>query len=629
MKELNTPLSISELLAFHDAVYSFFSEKWRTIERNEGRLKADNWTDKQKKDIKGQGRIPFSMPVNASFIRRIVGSQRNSRQGWRVEAATNPEAEIPAEIGGILLRDYERKNNMKYIESDVFEDGIGKSFGVDKFRIDYSTGLPVIKNEKIDIKNIVWDINDSSYSIEKPQFVAEIERKYRYELEKEYDLIDGTGDASGSLMGRGKIDYYCTGSGDYQIIALFHHYQRVKKTRYKIMFKNFIGLPGFESFTSKKFTNRADAEKVIHNLEFIYAANSVPFDGEAEIQDIQEFVYDYYKFNYNQILEYEETNLEFHPYNFYFSMRVGNDWVSLMDIMSSPQIFIDKMYQQMDHSMRKELKNVLEMDVNRLANGETPTSAARKAGKTGGIIFKKGERVLDVVESRGFNPQYLQVLGVIGQLIADITGGNNVNGLKESANESGRAVALRQQQGKMSNYYFLDNFERYKVSKGWKLLKLSQKYDTAKKILKVAGSELSDEMIQILQENGIYSQSKRSKYGFIKVNDPENALTFLKDADLELVIDTAPMTDYEKLTKLNQMLDAERLDPTLTQLPSWQAKKLEVMDLPKSLIQDLKKERLELMQSQQAFQQQQLNLEKAKVLAGMKDGVNLKEEVKK
>jgi len=608
----NTPLSLQQLLQYHDAVSSDFMQKWEQGYINEGRLKADNYTADMKAKIQLQDRIPYSMPVAVSALQRISATQKQSRVSWKVEASSDPNDEVPAEVGTIVMRDYERREDMAHKESDVFDNGIGVSFGADKFEIVNEFGQDKIKNRKVDTFNLVWDLNDKSYSLDNVQFIAEIERIPYKDLKAMGYEVEGATDTYGTLEGRAVIDYYGVGDPDDRIISVFHHYHRTEKKYYVVLFsdpkKLFVEADGvtslFNGVVIKKTRNRKEAETLKKDIEMVYALNG--FDANEdnglsiETQSVTE--YDYYKFTYNKLLEYKETGETFHPYNLYFAIKVANDWISLLDFMESPQLFTDRLWSQIDYSFKTELKNVMEMNVNALAEGETADTAAKKASKTGGVIRKKGyQRIFETVQTTGFNPQYMSVLNILQQTLRDTMGGGNALGLQESASESGRAIALRQQQGKLVAFLFLDNFNRYKEAKGKKLLELIKKYDTTQRVIKIIGGALTDEMAQFLMANGAINPSQTSNNLYLKTN---TGVTSLQNKDLDLVIDSVPMNDYERQAKLDMYSIAEKNMPQLLQSPTWMQIKLDALDIPKADRQKLMQETQALQQQQQAMLQQ-------------------------
>jgi hypothetical protein len=594
-KQIETPMSLSQLHSFHNAVSTTFMDKWDKIARNESRMKADNWTSEQKAKFELQDRIPFSMPIAVSALHRVSAVQKQSRQSWKVEAASDPNDEVGAEIATIVMRDYERKNDMAHLESDVFDDGVGISFGVDKFEIENEFGIDKITNRKVDNLNFVWDLNDLTYELKKPLFVAEIERLTKGELESQgYELINED-DTFGSLHGRPEINYWGA-SLDTGTVSLFHHYQLTKKTYYYLLFKDSQKLFNFSNIVAKKSRNKKEINELKTQIELFYAMSGFDSKDELSVETKEAFEYDYYKFTYNQILEYEETGLEFHPYNVYFSIKVANDWISVLDFMSSPQIFMDRIWSQIDYSLRSELKNVYELNVNALASGETAESAMKKVSKTGGVVQKKGyEKIFDVVQSQGFNPQYMQVIGIMQQATTDIMGGANSQGLKESSAESGRAVALRQEQGKLVSFLFLDNLTRYKEAKGKKLLELVKRYDTTERVIKVIGGEMNEQMMQFLSQGGYVQQSVTSNNMFLRIN---KGIASFQNADLDLVVDTAPMSNYERAAKLDQYVVAEQNMPSLINSPTWQQEKLKLLDIPQM-------SRAKILQEMQMMQQMQ------------------------
>jgi hypothetical protein len=233
--------------------------------------------------------------------------------------------------------------------------------------------------------------------------------------------------------------------------------------------------------------------------------------------------------------------------------------------------------------------------------------------KTGGVIHKKGlEPVFTPIQSQGFNPQYMQIVGIMQQSLTDMLGGANSQGLKESSAESGRAVALRQEQGKLVAFLFLDNLTRYKEAKGNKLLSLIKKHDTTERIIKILGGDLDQSMMMFLQQSGSLQQSQTSGNAFLTVN---RGVTSFQNSDLDLVVDTSPMNAYERASKLDQYAVAEQNMPSLVNSPTWQMQKLDLLDVPKM-------DRIKIMNEMAQFQEQQLALQQAEINNQRADSIN-------
>ena len=643
-----TPLDLAGLLALHDTVGPDFMDKWAEGTKNEGRVLAENWSDDQEKDIKKQGRQPYSMPVNASYLQRISATQKQSRQGWKVDSSVDPNDEVKARIADMQLQDFERQNDLKHIESEVFDDGINLSFGADKFDVDYSKGYPCVINKKIDYRNLVWDINDVDYSLTNTLFIAEIEKKYKFEMEAEgYDVSSGTNTTS-ALIGRHKNEYYSTRdkaypdieSTPFEIVSVFHHWQRVYRDFHCVLFKDTAGLFKLEDVMVAKFESRSKAKGYIKDLKLAYHAQGLEWidakgEPQAEIVVKTERRYDYYKFYYNEILDYQKGELEEHPYNIYFAIRSASNWTSLMSFMSSMQLFMDRLWSQIDHSFMKELKEVLEMDTSNLADGMTKSKAITTASKTGGVIPKKGPGPLfNEVPTSGFNPQYMQTISVMTDYMSQMLGGANFQGSQESASESGRAVALRQKQGSLIASLFLDNLARYKKAKGKKLLYWLSKYDTTQRVIRVMGGELTDEEKQVLSEQDLYQPGKMDDTtGYMTINKPGVGISFLKNAQFELEVTEVPLTETQKQAKLMDAIQAEKIDPMLQASITWRMYKLDLLGINKNIREQLKKEivanakaQAEASKRAEDREDAKLNLDKAKVI---QDSVKIKNDQKK
>ena len=182
------------------------------------------------------------------------------------------------------------------------------------------------------------------------------------------------------------------------------------------------------------------------------------------------------------------------------------------------------------------------MNVNALAESETPESAIRKAGKTGGVIqTNTNELAIQAVPSKGINPQWIQIVTIMQSFIEDFAGGRSFQALGEGAAESGRAINLKKQQGALVAALMLDNLSRWKQSIGELALWMISEFDTAERQMKIQGDELTPEMLQLLQQDGVFTPSQiDSQKGFLTINS--GGIPSLKDADFELVITESALT---------------------------------------------------------------------------------------
>jgi hypothetical protein len=263
------------------------------------------------------------------------------------------------------------------------------------------------------------------------------------------------------------------------------------------------------------------------------------------------------------ILEYEKTSLPSFPIKIFKCFHFEDDFWSFMDMLKSPQIFMDRLFSQMDYTFGTDIKNVYQLNVNALAEGVTPEQATTIIKKTGGVVpTQSNEPAIQAIQSKGINPQWMQVAQIMQQFVEDFAGGRSFQGLSEGSGESGKAINLKKQQGTLVAFLMLDNLSRWKKSMGELALWMIKEFDTAERQIKIQGDELSPEMLELLQNNGIFSPSSINQdQGFVSVN--QGGIPFLKDAEFELVVSEASLTSSEKEFKFFSMLEAGRSMPLL------------------------------------------------------------------
>lgn len=613
-KELNTPFTAQQLYNFHQSVSGWFQEKWSNAEENERYKRGRNWTEAEQAEIEGQGRQAFSIALIPTKLNQFLASQRRNRTSFRVLAAEDPNDEIKAEIATIMLRDVEKRSNFKYLESDVYDSGLSIAYGVfevvkekDKFYND------VISVKEVDYKNFVWDINAVEYTKRDAAFMAKVDRMYRHQFEAIYGVQKDMLPGDDFSFGRPKYDYFLVidknGNRAMDLVSVITHYQKVRRKYYCVVFDDNMQLIEGGVF---KFRTKDEAETKLNELKWAYIDKGVPIPSGEIVEEEKEGI-DKYVFTYQGVLEYEETDLEDYPFTVYTSFSFKNEFWTLTDLLKSPQKWIDRLFAQIDYAFGKDIKNAIEINVNALAENETPESAIQKI-EDGTPIFVKGGGAITSVKTDGANPQWMLMAQTMQQLVEDMSGGRSFQGLKESAGESGRAISLKQQQGELISALFIDNLFRAKKDLGEKLLWWMAKYDTAQRVIKVGGGEIAPEMAQMLQGQGSYQPSLQTpNAGYVTVNS--GGISFLNDMSYELLVSEDMLSETAKEKRMQQMMLAEQANPMLAQLPSWQEVKLSTLDIDYVTRQKILGEMQQMKQRQDAMAQEQMNLEKAKVLA--------------
>lgn len=622
-----TPLTYSDLVQLHTDILPVFSPSWERGEENERYVKYGHWSKKQKDEIE-KTRQAYSFALIANKINTICALQRSSRTGFRVEAAQDPNDEIKAELATIEMRDFERRTSFKYVESETFTQGVGVDYGAVEVYLDHDKDYNTVVNTRpLDYRLVVWDSNSRDYLLKDALFVAKRRPRYRKDMREDFGpIVDriSVGDMF-TANARPTINYFIResrdGNTDYDLITEITHYQRVKRTYYCALFDDHLNLNGkLGSRAVGKYRNRKEAEEKIREMKIPYLSIGQKAPANEVIRKVEDKL-DKYVFTLVGILSYEETDLDADqcPIVVYRSFHLQDDWWTMTDLLKDPQIFLDRLISQIDYSLGTDVKNAYEINVDVLADKETPESAQRKLMKSGGTIFKRGpEPAVTPIVSTGAKQQYFQLASIMQEFVEDLGGGRSFSGLKDQSNESGKAIALKQSQGQLITELFIDNLIRWKQQVGQVVLDWIGKYQTAERTIKVAGNTIEPEIKQLLMEKKLYQESSRSSTaGFAYVNQEGNPDSYLADARLELVISEGELTETDADQKLLQLLAYQKA--TGAPLPPDVVLQFIKMDasLKNKLIKAFQQQMQaaqEQAQQVQGMEQEKLNIEKARLL---------------
>ena len=621
----NAVLSHTQLIQMHSQVLPKFEQIWAEGERNESRWMGDNWSQSQRAKIRRQRRQAYSLAILASKLRYISATQKQLRTSYVVEPVSDPNDEIKAQLATLQMKAVENRSNAKYVDSHTFESGLAIKYGVRKVGMDTSSIMPRVKSYSIDWKNFVWDLNAREYDIKKDAlFEAEVEKLPRIYLERVYGKENISGIASqahSSFSGRNKLSYYvnfikdASAPNPYDMISLFKHCQKTTRTFYYVLFQDTAQQHDLNSPVIGKYKTEAEAHEVLRELNVTNAMEGLPEEGEVIERD--EVRIDYYEFTYNKTLYFEETDWEMFPYDVYFAMKFEDKFASYQDFLNDPQLIIDRMWAQIDYSMGKDIKNVYEGNAKALDPSETKQSAESKASETGGIIWTKGgnQPIFRAIESQGANPQWINAIQLMVTYLEDMTGGRTFKGGTEGTNQSGKAISKLQEAGSVMVSAFLDSFNQFKKAHGENILWWIREYENEEDTIKVSGGALSPQMQQLLQEEGLFEPSKKNDgTGFVTLN--QGGISYLKDAEVELLVREEGMTETMREKRYGQLKEAGRDNPLLLQSPTYNSLLMEAMDLGHQdkekitqEIEELRKQQQELAENAQRIEQEKNQLQ--------------------
>lgn len=610
----NTPLNLNDLTLLVEATrQGYFDELIKRGEKNEGLLQADHWSDEDKKDFEAQNRTPYSMPIAAHKINTVCAEQRKSRSGFQVEALSDVNDEPKAEIATMRLRDIETRNQLKFKESDTFLSGVGVIFGAMKQFMKMSEdGLNMLHFQELDYKNVFWDRNSREYERNDGVFAGEIKYMYRKDIVDEYGVDVAKNLAAGDnfLSSRGKMSYWIkpnkAGNIDLDVITVIELY-------YKTIRDNYVVLVRGEKVLETEDKKEADEIKGTYLVEALGDLSIE--DPMVEVVQVPKPRFDKYCFTLTDLLEYEKTDLPFHPYSIYQAFSFKDKIWSLMCLLKDPQLFYDRLIAQIDYSFGIEMKNVYEVVMNQVADGLTIEEVMDRVRNNIAIpVNTKG--AINPLPFQGANPQWIQTLQIFQGLAEDIGGGRSFSGLEDSPGEPGIAIQLKKMQGELITMLFVDNLHRWKRDLGTKALWHLKKYDTAPAVIKIHGGSISEELMGLLQEEQIFVPSKmKPGSGYLKINQG-SPLSYIYDADLELTVTEAELSETQRQSRFAELMMFAKVYGA-PPVEAWLENSPMSYTMKQKMIEYFKQQ--QMVQAQAA--QEEANLEKAKVLISDKGQV--------
>jgi len=641
---IKTPIDIQTLIQIHDGAIDYFTKLWKRGIENERYYSADPFTDEQKREYALQDRIPFSISSIPQKLNSIISIERNSRVSLKAKVIIDPDdisddpqqqqqlfqKEVKANLATLRLKMIESLNSAEYKYSDIFASGVAMIYGAAKIYTDTNrNGEDTIKLKDIDYQNLLWDVNSVEYEHNDAQWMAEKRYMYRIDVERLYGKQAAQnlsiGDAA-MRWGRKKHQYYVNynknGNSDLDLLTVLEHYHKELRIYHAVLFGGTI-----VSMERKK----EDAEKTLRMLQIPYFKSGQDLP-PADIIEVPRLMLDKYMFTYTDVLEYEETDMELFPYSIYQAFQFKSKIWTMTDILKSMQQLANRLLAQIDYAFGVDIKNVYEIVLPALeGTGLTPEEAIRMVKEEGYIpVMQPGALV--PVKSQGMNPQWAQIMNTMLTMIDEIGGGKAFSGTMSASHTSAKAVNALVMQGQLLTSAFIDNRNRFLQDLGNKTMWFMKKYDNSPYVMKVEGGALTPEMLQLLQQDQMYSQSQENpQSGYLKVN--QNGKNYLDDSNFELEIIEESVSDSKREIEFSEMSQMEQADQDLLLSPTWRKKKIEKIrsityEDRERVIQEIeqaKQQQQQQAQAQQQFAQQQMqdksNMDKAKILLNDKEGM--------
>ena len=578
---------LADFVQLHEKAATEFNTRfWTSGEENKRYRKGNHWSAKETEEIESQDLIAYSLPISATKINVNVSQQMANRNEWRA-LGRGREDELNAEIKTALFKFVDDANDFENVESDVYADATGTKYGVVKRYTDYrknAKGDIILK--RIPYNQVMWDLNCKDYNIPKfASWMEEYEFFSRQQLKEMYpdkaEFLDGVADSEFRITTEGEpliTNWYRTDRG-LQMCKRVTHYQR----RYRTVNVNYMSDGTIE--TSDDNTKKDEETKGIEPVQeersetpeyndatdsyngmpngpamqpAVTIVKTIPriveyIEAVVFIKDTRQEL-DRFKLGYDDP-EGKFIESDMHCLHPYFNFFDDGDIMCLMDLFKHPQKFLDRLTMQIDKSMSKMIKSSYTI-VKALLEQETIDNwdeLSLELSTGGANLLVKDHGAIQPINSGNIIPEVFMTWKMVYQVFEDIAGGKNQQGLKESANESGKAVEKRQEAAFMISFLYIDNLRRWKKTLGEGLLEnIDEVYgDDKDSTFRILGDAMSKDVLEILKSKQVYEDGEMP-YGFGYIN-LANLEKSLGETKVDIIVSRAASTPLQKEKKFNQL----------------------------------------------------------------------------
>lgn len=547
-----------EIIDIWETAYTDFNNNyWTYGDENAKFMRSKHWTDSQEDAHTTQSRQSYSIPILESKMATIVSQQMQNPYDI-IAIGRTEEDEVPAEIKNAIFKYLSDTNELTYIMSEAYYDALVKKYGVVKRYVDYTDNVEgEIKIEKIIYKDFMWDTNCKKYNISRYAswcaeqiYMTKQDLKDIYfdkpELLKEIDnLPDSDKD------GAGKIWYSRQNGMNYVKVIKFYE-RRYKKT-YKVTY-----LSGKTEDEDEKPDIPDYKPEELKQLEAMGA--DVPVSYMARNKEY--LVCYLVTKDVSQILEEKEIESCLFPYHVIFAENDDGELTSLVDKLKDPQRIVDRYFSQIDASIGKLIKSSYEISWTQMhSEDQSNWESLQKQLVAGGAVVRRlgNVPIINPIPSDSVPPQLFTTMQIIIELFGQFTGGNNYQGLQESAGESGKAIIARQQQGFLTAYRYIYNFIRTIRNLGEGLSEdINNVYGSSvERIVEITDNELDELVKKRFEELNIYKASPmKIGKGYLTINEGEKMLGKAKE---RIIIVEGKYQPSERERKLQEWFAINKL----------------------------------------------------------------------
>lgn len=534
MAKLDTPEDrVTQILDWYEAARTVDSD-WRDrAEVAYDHYWGDTWTGEELEIMKEREAPALSINRTQSKVNMLSAIMRLNRFEVAVKAETDKNDVPTANILTNLMKHIGRKNDQDFLEAWQFLDGIicGRGYfagdvGFDKnFFGDVTTRYIQPFAITFDPTALRSDLSDAQFMIEEQWFtIDQIDRNWRLSDTKDgrtlkADLMGQMGMANPDNF---RSDFFVSAESRIRMGQF-----RVLECWYKEIKEGFF-VVNTQTGLMSKVSNRQEGLNAVEGSEGrLFLVNI--FIPELKVSNLSsglEF--------FNGPSPFTSTTIPIFPF---FCYNAAGRQDGIVEAMKDPQLETNKRRSQMLHILNHQANAPMIVDQDAIAKGiewlknhisepgviieKRPGTQVERLNPTDfpiGLIHLEELSNRDFYDVAGFSPETLPTssLGAAG---------------------SGRAIALRQQQGMNVLSLPMDNQRLTRRSYGRWLLKTIQDFYTTERVIRIEGSEGIDEFVTL------------NKKG------PESILNDVTIGEFDVVVSEEPINSSNRQAMFNTLVE--------------------------------------------------------------------------
>lgn len=585
---------------FTKAEEHFRTNYWDIADENARFRRGKHWTEDEEKTIKEANRIPYNIPVLESKLNTLISQQMQTPYDIIALPRTQDD-EVAAEVKNAIFKYVRDTNDLTYLLSEWFGDAMVKKYGVLKRVIDTTEDVQgEVRIEKVIYNQFLWDTNCKKFNIARyANWVCEVMWFTRDELLSLFpdkkDLImklPETADNTSTYK-----NWYRNDRGT-ELIRVLKWGQRKFKKSWKTTYND-----GNVDYLDEEPT----IEDKYSTEEFQkFAEQGVTMPTDTLEQENEYIEYTLFTADIPEALdEYtEQTNV--FRYHVNFCINDDGEISCFVDMIKDAQRFLDRLLTQIDTSIGKLIKNSYEINWDALhTDDQNKWTELSKQLVTGGAVLRRrgNEKIINAIDGNQTPPELFTMFTMIMQILDDMAGGRNYQGLQESAGESGKAILARQEQGFLMAYLFLYNLGRALKGLGEGINEdINELYgNSVERIVDITDNDLDEMVKQEFIKQGIYEQGKfRKSRGYLKIN--QEVGEWLGKAKTRLIIERGKYQPTERERKLDEWKMLNEWMITSGQQPYPATIMLDEFSFSPTIKEKIKQHEEKLAQQQQQMQ---------------------------